>query len=60
MNWGGRIVGSAFRGIKQWILQLELFGLAGQGYAITYGQADTVLGRAVPFPRTAGRVGWTS
>lgn len=40
--------------IERWIPQLELFTLPGQGHAITYGQAATVLERVVPFLRTGG------
>jgi pimeloyl-ACP methyl ester carboxylesterase len=43
--------------LRQWIPRLELFSLPGQGHAITYGQADTVLGRVIPFLRETGRVG---
>ncbi len=35
--------------LKQWVPQLELFTLPGKGHAITYGQADTVLGKVIPF-----------
>ena len=42
--------------LHEWIPQLELFTLPGQGHAITYGQADTVLARVIPFLREAGRV----
>jgi len=35
--------------LKQWMPQMRLFTLDGQGHAITYGQADTVLGKVIPF-----------
>lgn len=35
--------------LKEWIPQLRLFTLNGQGHAITYGQADTLLAQVIPF-----------
>jgi pimeloyl-ACP methyl ester carboxylesterase len=35
--------------LRQWIPQLRVFTLEGQGHAITYGQADTVLAKVIPF-----------
>jgi pimeloyl-ACP methyl ester carboxylesterase len=35
--------------LKEWIPQLQLFTLNGQGHALTYGQADAVLAQVIPF-----------
>ncbi|HEX4251648.1 MAG TPA: alpha/beta hydrolase [Pseudonocardia sp.] len=43
--------------LRQWIPRLELVSLPGHGHAITYGQAETVLSRVIPFLREAGRIG---
>jgi pimeloyl-ACP methyl ester carboxylesterase len=41
--------------LAQWIPQLQVFTLDGQGHAITYGQADTVLAKVIPFLAEAGK-----
>jgi pimeloyl-ACP methyl ester carboxylesterase len=41
--------------LRQWIPQLQVFTLDGSGHAITYGQADTVLARVIPFLAKAGK-----